>query len=188
MTDSEILDIYHTGVAEKAFKLLMDKYQVRLYWHIRRIVGESNTDDVLQNTFVKVWRGLANFRNDAQLFSWLYRIATNECITFLNKEKRHQHISFDSGFGMEECDTEANAPSQYLQADAQSLDGEALQEKLLQGIESLPDKQKIVFNLRYYDEMPYEEMSNVLGTSVGALKASYHHAAKKIALFLMDGD
>ncbi len=188
MTDSEILDIYHSGAAEKAFKLLMDKYQVRLYWHIRRIVGESNTDDVLQNTFVKAWRGLENFRNDSQLFSWLYRIATNESITFLNKEKRHQHISFDAGFGEDESEAENNAPSQYLQADAQPLDGEALQTKLLQAIETLPDKQKIVFSLRYYDEMPYEEMSNVLGTSVGALKASYHHAAKKIELFLTKAD
>lgn len=188
MTDNQLLELFHGDAPERAFNQLMNKYQVRLYWHIRRIVGESNTDDVLQNTFVKVWRGLANFRNDAQLFSWLYRIATNECITFLNKEKRHQHISFDSGFGMEESDTEANAPSQYLQADAQALDGEALQEKLLQAIESLPDKQKIVFNLRYYDEMPYEEMSSILGTSVGALKASYHHAAKKIVLFFANAD
>jgi RNA polymerase sigma factor (sigma-70 family) len=188
MTDSEILNIYHSGATEKAFKLFMDKYQVRLYWHIRRIVGESNTDDVLQNTFVKAWRGLENFRNESQLFSWLYRIATNESITFLNKEKRHQHISFDTGFGSDENEIESTAPSQYLQADAQPLDGEALQKKLLLAIESLPDKQKIVFNLRYYDEMPYEEMSKVLDTSVGALKASYHHAAKKIEDFLLKGD
>lgn len=183
MKDAEILDLFHGGVQEKAFKLLMDKYQERLYWHIRRIVGETATDDVLQNTFVKVWGGLANFRNESQLFSWLYRIATNESITHLNKEKKHQHISFESGF--ESDDEEGFAPEQYVKGDTQQLDSDALLEKLERAIASLPEKQRIVFNLRYYDELPYEEMSEILGTSVGALKASYHHAAQKIEKFLL---
>jgi RNA polymerase sigma-70 factor (ECF subfamily) len=185
MTDSSLLELFHSGARARAFKVLLDKYQQRLYWHIYRIVGESNTDDVLQNTFIKAWGGLENFRSESQLFSWLYRIATNESITFLNKEKKHGHISFDSGTDTED-DENAFAPANYLKADDAELDGDLLQEKLKRAIDALPPKQKIVFNLRYYDELPYEEMSEILGTSVGALKASYHHAAQKVEHFILN--
>jgi RNA polymerase sigma-70 factor (ECF subfamily) len=185
MTDSALLELFHNGVRERAFKLLMDKYQKRLYWHIRRIVGESNADDVLQNAFIKAWVGLENFRAESQLFSWLYRIATNESITFLNKEKKYGHISFDAGTD-DENEENAFAPANYLKAESEEIDGDAIQKKLNEAIESLPPKQKIVFNLRYLDELPYEEMSEILGTSVGALKASYHHAAQKVEQFLLN--
>jgi RNA polymerase sigma-70 factor (ECF subfamily) len=185
MTDSALLELFHNGVRERAFKLLMDKYQKRLYWHIRRIVGESNADDVLQNAFIKAWVGLENFRAESQLFSWLYRIATNESITLLNKEKKYGHISFDAGTD-DENDENAYAPANYLKADTNEIDGDAIEEKLKAAIEALPPKQKIVFNLRYLDELPYEEMSEILGTSVGALKASYHHAVQKVEQYLLN--
>jgi len=186
MTDSALLELFHSGARERAFKLLIEKYQQKLYWHIRRMVtSHSNTDDVLQNTFIKVWHGLENFRSESQLYSWLYRIATNEGINFLNKEKKHSAISFEGGFGNDSDEESSYAPQNYLQSDGQDIDGEAIQERLLKAIESLPDKQKIVFNLRYYDEMPYEQMSEVLQTSVGALKASYFHAAQKVERYIL---
>lgn len=186
MTDNELLDLFHSGKREKAFKALIEKYQQRLYWHIRRMVNNNHesADDVLQNTFIKVWGGLENFRSESQLYSWLYRIATNEAINYMNKEKRHNHISFEGGFGLD--DEEDNyAPQNYVKADSVEIDAEDIEARLAKAIESLPEKQRIVFNLRYYDEMPYEEMSEVLGTSVGALKASYHHAAKKVEEFIL---
>jgi RNA polymerase sigma-70 factor (ECF subfamily) len=186
MTDNEILELFHSDKREKAFKLVMEKYQQRLYWHIRRMVknNHENADDILQNTFIKVWNGLENFRNESQLYSWLYRIATNEALNFLNKEKRHLHISFEGGFGNED-DDENYAPQNYVKGESNPIDAEDIEARLAKAIESLPEKQRIVFNLRYYDEMPYEEMSEVLQTSVGALKASYHHAAKKVEDFLL---
>lgn len=186
MSDNELLALFHGGKREQAFKLVMEKYQQRLYWHIRRMVNNShdNTDDVLQNTFIKVWGGLENFRNESQLYSWLYRIATNEAINFLNKQKRHNHISFEGGFGTDD-DEDNYAPQNYVKADSTQIDAEDLEARLAKAIEALPEKQRIVFNLRYYDEMPYEEMSEVLQTSVGALKASYHHAVRKVEDFLL---
>lgn len=185
MTDKEILDIFHAGNRENAFNELVKKYQEKIYWHIRRIVIEHpSADDVMQNTFIKVWRSLENFRAESQLFTWIYRIATNECLNYLNIEKKHGHISFETNDSDEE---ESYSPSNYVKADTPLQDADKLQERLKAAIEALPEKQRIVFNLRYYDEMPYEQMSQVLETSVGALKASYHHAAQKIEKFLLQG-
>ncbi|MEY2639615.1 MAG: hypothetical protein RIR90_1097 [Bacteroidota bacterium] len=160
---------------ERAFTELMKKYQERLYWHIRRLVVEhEDANDVLQNMFIKVWNGLENFREDSQLYTWLYRIATNECLSFLEQQKKRSAISFE--------DIQEGLSEQVKAAE--NFDANKLEWKLQLAIQQLPEKQRVVFTLRYYDEMPYEEMSRVLETSEGALKASYHHAAKKIEDFI----
>ncbi|PWU04965.1 MAG: RNA polymerase subunit sigma [Bacteroidetes bacterium] len=162
---------------EKAFTAIIKKYQEKLYWHIRRMVVEhEDANDVLQNMFIKVWNGLENFREDSQLYTWLYRIATNESLTFLEQQKKRSAVSIDN--------EESNLSNQ-LMAD-KHFDANRLEWKLQLAIQQLPEKQRIVFNLRYYDEMPYEEMSRVLETSEGALKASYHHAVKKIEDFILN--
>jgi RNA polymerase sigma-70 factor (ECF subfamily) len=162
---------------DKAFSILVKKYQERLYWHIRRmLVDHEDSNDVMQNVFIRVWNALANFREDAQLYTWLYRIATNECLSFIEKQKKKGTLSLnelESGL------------SNKIRAD-KDFDGSKLEWKLQLAIQQLPEKQRVVFTLRYYDEMPYEEMSRVLETSAGALKASYHHAAKKIEDFILN--
>jgi len=186
MTDRELLDLFHSGSGkEKAFTLLVERYQQRVYWHIRRLVkSHDDANDVMQNTFVKVWNGLENFRADSQLFTWLYRIATNETITFLNSRARRVTVAFEGN----DTDDENYAPSNYVKGESNQVDGDDIQRKLQKAIDTLPEKQKVVFNLRYYDEMPYEQMSEILDTSVGALKASYHHAAQKIEKYLLGED
>lgn len=160
---------------ERAFTDLMKKYQERLYWHIRRLVVEhEDANDVLQNMFIKVWNGLENFREDSQLYTWLYRIATNECLSFLEQQKKRSAVSFE--------DIQEGLSEQVRASD--NFYANKLEWKLQLAIQQLPEKQRVVFTLRYYDEMPYEEMSRVLETSEGALKASYHHAAKKIEDFI----
>lgn len=187
MTDREIIDLFHTDSGkERAFTQLIEKYQQKVYWHIRRIVVEhDDANDVMQNTFLKVWKGLQNFRADAQLFTWLYRIATNECINHINSKKKHAYISFE---GDDNGDDESFSPSAYVKGESNPMDGDNIQERLKRAIEGLPEKQRMVFCMRYYDEMPYEQMSEVLGTSVGALKASYHHAAQKIEKYILGED
>lgn len=188
MTDREILDLFHSGSGkERAFTLLIDRYQQKVYWHIRRMVqNHDDANDVMQNVFIKVWNGLENFRADSQLFTWLYRIATNETITFINSRNKKATISFD---GTDADDDEGGySPSNYLKGETHQVDGDDIQARLQKAIESLPEKQRIVFNMRYYDEMPYEQMSDILGTSEGALKASYHHAAQKIEKYLLGED
>lgn len=156
---------------ERGFRHLMTQYKERLYWHIRRIVlVHEDADDVLQNTFIKVYKGILQFEGKSKLYTWLYRIATNEAITHLQSKARHASDSLD------DSDT---ALGNRLKAD-EWLDGDEIQIKLQKAIALLPEKQRIVFNLRYYDEMPYEEMSTILTTSIGALKASFHHAVKKV--------
>lgn len=170
ITDELILSVFgdeHTR--QKAFGWLLDKYQKKTYWHIRRIVvSHDDADDVCQNTFIKVWENLHQFRADSRLYTWLFRIATNESLTFLNKKKNNQRL-------------EDTSP-ELLQHLTQStyFNGNQAELKLQQAILTLPEKQRLVFNMKYFDNMKYEEMSEVLGTSVGALKASYHHAVKKI--------
>ncbi len=162
---------------ERAFTHIIKKYQEKLYWHIRRMVVEhEDANDVLQNLFIKVWNSLENFREDSQLYTWLYRIATNECLTFLEQQKKRSTISLS--------DTEAGLSNQ-IKAD-KNFDANKLEWKLQLAIQQLPEKQRVVFNFRYYDEMPYEEMSRILETSEGALKASYHHAVKKIEDFILN--
>lgn len=172
LTDDQILDLLrHERTFERGFKALMTQYRERLYWHIRRMVlCHEDADDVLQNTFVKVYRGIGQFEGKSKLYTWLYRIATNESLTFLQTTARTASTSLD------DVDTSL---SQRLQADAW-FDGDEAQQQLQQAILQLPEKQRLVFNLRYYQEMPYEEMSNQLDTSTGALKASFHHAVKKL--------
>ncbi len=176
--DKELLLQFHDpATKERAYTRLIKKYQEKLYWHIRRMVVEhEDANDVLQNMFIKVWNGLENFREDAQLYTWLYRIATNESLTFLEQRKKRTAVSMDQ--------VEAGL-SNTIKAD-KHFDANRLEWKLQLAIQQLPEKQRAVFNLRYYDEMPYEEMSRVLETSEGALKASYHHAVKKIEGFILN--
>ncbi len=176
-TDEHILSLLNQQVTyERGFRLLMQTYQQPLYQHIRRfVVDHDDAHDVIQNTFIKIFKHIERFEGKSKLYTWLYRIATNEAITFLNARNRKETETLDNP------DTAYLANS--LQADV-FFDGDALQIKLQQALATLPDKQRLVFNMRYYDEMPYEDMSEVLGTSTGALKASYHHAVKKIEAFI----
>ncbi|WP_286778241.1 MULTISPECIES: RNA polymerase sigma factor [Sphingobacterium] len=165
---------------EEAFRLLLKKYQQKIYWHVRRmVIDHDDADDVVQDIFVKVWKNLGNFREDSQLYTWLYRIATNECITFLNKKKQKQNVSLDD-------DTTAYLAETL--ADGNYFNGDKAQMKLQQALLTLPEKQKLVFNMKYFEDMKYEEISELLGTSVGALKASYHLAVKKIEAFFNNND
>ncbi len=156
---------------DKAFRELMSLYKERLYWHIRKIViSHDDTDDVLQNTFVKVYRNISNFKGDSKLYSWMYRIATNEAITFINKRAKDRKVDLNEmQYQMAE----------NLHADVY-FDGNEIQIQLQKAIASLPQKQQLVFNMKYFDDMKYKDISEILDTSVGALKASYHHAVKKI--------
>jgi RNA polymerase sigma-70 factor (ECF subfamily) len=176
--DSELLTLFRDPeTREIAFTELIKKYQEKLYWHVRRMVIEhEDANDVLQNVFIRVWNGLENFREDSQLYTWLYRVATNECLTFLEQQKKRSAVSLS--------DMESSL-SNKIKADMH-FDANKLEWKLQLAIQQLPDKQRVVFGLRYYDEMPYEEMSRVLETSEGALKASYHHAVKKIEEFILN--
>lgn len=176
--DKELLNLFkQTDKKEFAFTAIIKKYQEKLYWHIRRLViVHDDANDVLQNMFIRVWNGLENFREDSQLYTWLYRIATNESLTFLDSKKRKF---------AESLDTEESNLSHQIKA-SEGFDANKLEWKLQLAIQQLPEKQRLVFNLRYYDEMPYEEMSRILETSEGALKASYHHAAKKIEDFIIN--
>jgi RNA polymerase sigma-70 factor (ECF subfamily) len=178
--DAEILRKFQDEkTRNEAFNLLLKKYQQKLYWHIRRmVIDHDDADDIVQDTFVKIWKNLPGFRSDAQLYTWMYRIATNECITFLNKKKQKNNIPLDD-VAYELSDT---------LADSAYFNGDKAQLKLQQAILTLPEKQRLVFNMKYYDDMKYEEMSEVLGTSVGALKASFHLAVKKIEAYLLGND
>ena len=174
--DKELLLQFHTAATkERAFTAIIKKYQEKLYWHVRRlVVDHDDANDVLQNVFIKVWNGLENFREDSQLYTWLYRIATNEGLTFIEQQKKRSTVSLS--------DVESGL-SNKVKSDS-SFDANKLEWRLQVAIQQLPEKQRVVFNLRYYDEMPYQEMSRILETSEGALKASYHHAAKKIEEFI----
>ncbi len=176
LSDREILDQFSKPETRNyAFNLLVRQYQQRLYWHIRKmVINHDDTDDILQNVFIKAFNGLSSFREDSRIFTWLYRIATNECITFLNNKKKRFFIPM--------VDVE-NQLSQNLENDSY-FNGDRIQMRLQQAILTLPEKQRLVFNMKYYEDMKYEDMSEILGTSVGALKASYHHAVKKIEEFM----
>lgn len=175
--DSNILSLFRSVETKNAaLEQLITKYQKRLYWHIRKIViSHDDADDVLQNTFIKIWKGLENFKEDSQLYTWIYRIGTNEAINFLRQKQK--------------LNTTSIHPIEYeLSKNLESdnyFTGDEIQLKLQQAILTLPEKQRLVFNMRYYDETPYEEMSKIFDTSVGALKASYHIAAKKIEELLV---
>ena len=174
-----ITNLKQESKKEFAFQELVSLYQERLYWHIRKLViNHEDADDILQNTFIKVWRSIDKFREESSLYTWLYRIATNESLTFLNSNKRKSFLPM-------------NEASEFLANNLASdpyFEGDEIQLKLQKAIATLPDKQRLVFNMKYYDEMKYEEISEILETSVGALKASYHHAAKKIEEYLKNTD
>jgi RNA polymerase sigma factor (sigma-70 family) len=178
--DEEILSKFREDkTRNEAFNMLLKKYQQKIYWHVRRmVIDHDDADDLTQDVFIKVWKNLPGFRNDAQLYTWMYRIATNECITFLNKKKQKNNISLDD-VDYELADT-LSSTDQFT--------GDQIQRKLQEAILTLPDKQRLVFNMKYFDDMKYEEMSDVLGTSVGALKASFHLAVKKIEAFVTNTD
>jgi len=160
---------------EIAFRKLMSLYKERLYWHIRKIVlSHDDSDDVLQNTFIKVFKNIHTFNEKSKLYSWMYRIATNEAITFINKKAKTQNVDL-SELQYKITGNLSNDPY---------YNGDIIQQKLQKAIVTLPQKQQLVFNMKYFDDMKYEEMSEVLETSVGALKASYHHAVKKIESYL----
>ena len=160
---------------EKAFRELITLYKERLYWHIRKIViSHDDSDDVLQNTFIKIYKNINNFKGDSKLFSWMYRIATNEAITHLNKNAKRLQITNEAV---------QNYAINNLKADVY-FEGDEIQLKLQQAIATLPQKQQLVFNMKYFDDIKYKDMSEVLETSEGALKASYHIAVKKIETYL----
>lgn len=160
---------------ELAFRKLMSLYKERLYWHIRKIVYvHADADDVLQNTFIKVFKNIHSFKEDSKLYSWMYRIATNESITYINKKAAKQHVDL----------TELQLNTVNSLNNDLDYSGDEIQLLLQKAIITLPYKQQLVFNMKYFDEIKYADMSEILGTSVGALKASYFHAVKKIEHFL----
>jgi RNA polymerase sigma-70 factor (ECF subfamily) len=171
MTEKEIIYLYDSGRREEAFSGIVECYSERLYLHIRRFVCcHEDADDLVQEVFIKIWAALPSFRRDAQLFTWIYRIATNEVLNFLRKQKLRALVSLDSS---------ELILAKKIDEDV-SFNGDRLQRELHKAILKLPEKQRIVFNLRYFDEMKYEDMAEITGTSVGALKASYHHAYNKV--------
>ena len=171
MEDQEILKKFRTlKTRSEAFNTLLAKYQQRVYWHVRKLVIiHEDADDLVQEVFIKVYKNLENFREASQLFTWIYRIATNECLGFLKKKKKRLALSL-------------NDVSHELmgQTSAVPISGDEIQLKLQQALLKLPDKQRAVFNMKYFEDMKYDEISKITGTSVGALKASYHLAVKKI--------
>ena len=172
MDDKDLLALYkEDGKGHYAFNLIVGKYSERLYWHIRKIVAShEDANDLLQNTFIKAWDGLPEFREESKLFTWLYRIATNEVLTFLKRKKVRSFLSL----------TDYSKQLENILESDVYFNGDATQKALHKAILKLPKKQRLVFNMRYFDELKYEEISEILGTSVGALKASYHHATQKI--------
>ncbi len=172
LSDEEILRLIGRAASrEEGFRQLVVRYQEPLYRHIRRLVWQhEDANDVLQNCFIKVYRGIDRFEGKSRLYTWLYRIATNEAISWLEQQRRRPHHSLDGDF---------QQTAARLEADPY-FDGDAVQRHLHQALSRLPDKQRAVFHLRYFEELPYREIAAILDTSVGALKASYHHAVKKI--------
>ncbi|MDH6356663.1 sigma-70 family RNA polymerase sigma factor [Parabacteroides sp. PF5-9] len=175
-TESEIVEQLRDPVRQRdAFALIVDMYGEKLYWQIRKLVlNHEDANDLLQNTFLKAWTNIDYFRGDAKLSTWLYKIAINESITFLNRQRTQNNVSMD--------DTDVFLLERLKGDDF--FDGDVIQKKLQEAILRLPEKQRLVFNMKYFEEMKYDDMSEILGTSVGALKASYHHAVKKIEEFL----
>ncbi len=178
ISDQEILNMFRLDSKKnQAFELLVRKYQQKIYWQIRRIVEDhDDANDVMQEIFLKVWKSLDGFREDSQLYSWLFRITHNECITWHRKNSRTRNH--------DDVSTLSKADEESLPSDEQTISSNEIEKKLYEAIETLPEKQKIIFHLKYFQELKYEEISTQLGTSVGALKASYHIAVKKIENYL----
>lgn len=172
MDDKDLLVLFREGGKEHyAFNLIVNKYSERLYWHIRKMVAShDDANDLLQNSLIKAWNALPGFREESKLYTWLYRITTNEVLTFLKKKQVRSFFSL----------TDYSKKLENMVESDVYFNGDSTQRALHKAILKLPDKQRVVFNMRYFEEMKYEDISEVLGTSVGALKASYHHAVKKI--------
>lgn len=171
MTDSEIIQLYECGRREEAFNGIVETYTERLYWHVRRFLcSHDDTDDLLQDIMIKIWTALPSFRGESKLYTWIYRIATNEVLNHLRKQRFKALVSLDSATSLLERKIDDDA----------YFNGDEMQRELHKAIQRLPEKQRVVFNLRYFEEMKYEEISEITGTSVGALKASYHHAYVKV--------
>lgn len=170
-----VQDLQDPKTAHQAFDTLMRTYGEQVYWQIRKMVAShEDANDLLQNCFLKAWNNLHNFRGDAKLSTWLYKIAVNETINFLNKERQRNNIQEDGDDSFLLANLEAD----------EYFDGDQLQIDFQKAIATLPEKQRMVFNMKYFDDMKYEQISEILGTSVGALKASYHHAVKKLTALL----
>ena len=172
-----VTDLKTESTRHVAFNELVSQYKERLYWHIRHIVkSHDDTDDVLQNTFLKIYRNIDNFKGDSKLFSWMYRIATNEAITFINKRAKQMQISNEEV---------QNLAIENMKADVY-FEGDTIQLKLQRAIAKLPEKQQLVFNMKYFQDLKYKDMAEILDTSEGALKASYHIAVKKVENYLLN--
>ncbi len=176
MTDKELLDkVRNTETTNYGFNMLVRTYQQKVYWHIRKmVIDHDDADDLTQEVFIKIHKAIHNFREDSQLFTWIYRIATNECLTFLAKKKRRFFLP------MEDVQQELASKIDT----SEGISGDAIQKKLQKALLTLPDKQRLVFNMKYYEDLQYEQIAEITTTSVGALKASYHHAVKKIEEYL----
>lgn len=175
MEDLIIKKIRKDETRNYGFNLLVREYQERIYWHVRKmVIDHDDADDLVQEIFVKVWRNLDKFREDSKLYTWIYRIATNECLNFLKKKKKRFFLPIHDLEGeLTEKLTSAAEPT-----------GDEVQLKLQKALLKLPDKQRMVFNMKYYEDLKFSEIADITGTSVGALKASYHHAIKKIEEFI----
>ena len=177
--DDLIIDLIRNNQIDKGFKLFVSEYHQKVYWQVRRMVLiHEDADDITQNIFIKVYKYLGDFRSESKLSSWVYRIAYNESINFIQKRAKENHLTVDD-YAFELVDKLEDDP--YFEGDEAEL-------KLQKAIQSLPEKQRIIFKMKYFDELKYEEISNLLNTSVGALKASYHHAVKKIEQFILESD
>lgn len=176
MEDHELLaKIRNPETRSYGFNLLVREYQKRIYWLVRKmLIDHDDSNDVTQEVFIKIHKAIDRFREDAQLYTWIYRIATNECLSFLNKKKRRFFLPLE----------DVNKELSNKIDSAPEMDGDEIQKKLQKALLTLPDKQRLVFNMKYFEEMTYEEMAGITDTSVGALKASFHHATKKIEDFL----
>lgn len=171
MTDNQIQDLLRNSEYEKAFNGIVSSYTERLYWHVRRFLCcHEDTDDLLQDIFIKIWSALPSFRSESRIYTWIYRIATNEVLNHLRKFKVRSLMSLENAHDILERKIDEDV----------HFNGNELQRELHKAIQRLPQKQRIVFNLRYFDEMKYEDISEITGTSTGALKASYHHAYNRI--------
>lgn len=172
MEDHELLEKLRNEESRNfAFNQLVRKYQEKIYWHIRKmVIDHDDADDLVQDVFIKVYKNIGRFREDAQLYTWIYRIATNECLTFLNKKRKRFFLPIGDVEG--ELNQKLDRSSH--------IDGNEVQLKLQKALLKLPDKQRMVFNMKYFDDMKYDDIARITETSVGALKASYHHAVKKI--------
>jgi len=178
LEDKELLTKFKNPETQHyAFNLLVRKYQEKIYWHIRKmVIDHDDADDLVQEVFLKVWKNLSGFKGESALYTWIYRIATNDCLQFLNKKRKRFMIPIH----------DINAElSKKLEA-SPYIDGDEIQLKLQKVLLTLPDKQRLVFNMKYFDELPYEDIAEITGTSVGGLKASFHHAVKKIEKILKD--